>query len=237
MEGRLDGVAAVVVVDDGVDEGPVDGLTRLLETAGADVRGRLRLQSGWALGDLEDRERAAEALELSARSAEQLRQRMARLVVADLGSAVAISGDDTGAADALEAVDLIEFEANEDALVADDDAEILFVFVTGPDSSLGSAAHIVSLADAAVDLGAATIVAEVQPVDAVPERRADGRGAWIAPVYEADVGDRLTTVDHLDVLEGPLATVLAAIGTVDGEVGRYGYGEDATSPVPVVEPR
>jgi len=233
VEDRLDGRIVVIIADAGVSDGPVQDVAEVIGLAGGDVRGVVRLQPEWALTDAEDRRALAEATSTSAGTAAAMQDRAARLLVADLSSTVEVAGDGTGALDEIGSAGLLEYEAGADA-VADDGVPVLFVFVTGSRSLLEGGSHLPALARAAVATGASAIVAEVHDPDL-----ADGpaRGELLETVRsDEDLADAVSTIDSLDLREGPIALVLTLGLAVDGDAGHYGYGGGADSPVPSFEP-
>ncbi|MGH8877326.1 MAG: copper transporter [Stackebrandtia sp.] len=88
----------------------------------------------------------------------------------------------------------------------------------------GKAAHesdVVTVADRFGREGA-TVLAASRPAGVIDAVRADPAGAA-----------RVSTVDNVDTPAGRVAAVLALPGTIAGEIGHYGTGDNVTTAVPV----
>ncbi len=102
--------------------------------------------------------------------------------------------------------------------------------VTGDDSDFAGGDLTPALARAAVGAGLPTVVAAVYDGggDHPPER-----GAALAPVLDdQNLSGTVSTVDDLDLVQGQVAAVLALPITGSGDVGHYGYGTGASTPLP-----
>jgi hypothetical protein len=235
VEGRMENAVTVVVTDRGVDDSPVNATTDLLEQSGATVRGVVTLEESWTLEDAETRDELAAELNLTGdETVEEIQERAASLLVADLASAVEVVGDDAGALDAMVALDLVDYEQVSD-VVAGRRSAVHFVLVSGPESDLGSSDHLADFADAALQVTSGVVAAEVHAeLEEGPER-----GTWLAPIREeAPLAQQVATVDDLDLPPGPATVVVALADASEGIVGHYGFGNgaDAAVPVPPEEP-
>jgi Copper transport outer membrane protein, MctB len=231
VDGRLDDTVAVVVTDEGVDRDPVDRTIELLGQAGSTVRGVLTVDSSWVLEDPEQLAALAEVVDLDAESTvEEIQARAASLLVTDLSSSVEVVDDGTGALDEISALDLVDYEPLTD-VVAPRPRRVLFVVVSGPASTLESSAHTESFAVAAAASTGAVVVAEVWRED----ENGPDRGDSLATILGSPtLRGQISTVDDLDLAQGPTTAILTLLAAQAGEIGHYGVGDgaDAAAPPP-----
>ena len=231
VDGRLADTVAVVVTDEGVDRDPVDRTIELLGQAGSTVRGVLTVDSSWVLEDPEQLAALAEVVDLDAESTvEEIQARAASLLVTDLSSSVEVVDDGTGALDEISALDLVDYEALTD-VVAPRPRRVLFVVVSGPASTLESSAHTESFAVAAAASTGAVVVAEVWRED----ENGPDRGDSLATILGSPtLRGQISTVDDLDLAQGPTTAILTLLAAQAGEIGHYGVGDgaDAAAPPP-----
>lgn len=227
----LTGQPVVVVAAAGVDDDVVDRAVTRLRDAGAVVRGRVELRPEWALDSAELRAELARDLELPRRDPASMRDRVARLLVADLASQVAVTDDGIGVVDTARGVGLIDYEQLDDVVLEEGD-ELAFVTVTGPEADPG--ADVDDIVSAAAEASAPTVATEAfDPVAA--EEDGSVRGDALAGVREDDVlAEVVATLDDLDLEEGRLTLVLVLADALEGRVGHYGSGPsaDARAPAP-----
>ena len=231
VDGRLTDTVAVVVTDEGVDRDPVDRTIELLGQAGSTVRGVLTVDSSWVLEDPEQMAALAEVVDLDAEATvEEIQTRAASLLVTDLSSSVEVVDDGTGALDEISALDLVDYEALTD-VVAPRTRRVLFVVVSGPASTLESSAHTESCAVAAAASAGAVVVAEVWR----EEENGPDRGDSLATILGSPtLRGQISTVDDLDLAQGPTTAILTLLAAQAGEIGHYGVGDgaDAAAPPP-----
>lgn len=231
VDGRLTDTVAVVVTDEGVDRDPVDRTIELLGQAGSTVRGVLTVDSSWVLEDPEQMAALAEVVDLDAEATvEEIQTRAASLLVTDLSSSVEVVDDGTGALDEISALDLVDYEALTD-VVAPRPRRVLFVVVSGPASTLESSAHTESFAVAAAASAGAVVVAEVWR----EEENGPDRGDSLATILGSPtLRGQISTVDDLDLAQGPTTAILTLLAAQAGEIGHYGVGDgaDAAAPPP-----
>lgn len=231
VDGRLTDTVAVVVTDEGVDRDPVDRTIELLGQAGSTVRGVLTVDSSWVLEDPEQMAALAEVVDLDAEATvEEIQTRAASLLVTDLSSSVEVVDDGTGALDEISALDLVDYEALTD-VVAPRTRRVLFVVVSGPASTLESSAHTESFAVAAAASAGAVVVAEVWR----EEENGPDRGDSLATILGSPtLRGQISTVDDLDLAQGPTTAILTLLAAQAGEIGHYGVGDgaDAAAPPP-----
>ena len=231
VDGRLTDTVAVVVTDEGVDRDPVDRTIELLGQAGSTVRGVLTVDSSWVLEDPEQMAALAEVVDLDAEATvEEIQTRAASLLVTDLSSSVEVVDDGTGALDEISALDLVDYEALTD-VVAPRTRRVLFVVVSGPASTLESSAHTESFAVAAAASAGAVVVAVVWR----EEENGPDRGDSLATILGSPtLRGQISTVDDLDLAQGPTTAILTLLAAQAGEIGHYGVGDgaDAAAPPP-----
>lgn len=227
---RLTDTFTVVIADEGLDTGPLDRTLDLLEQSGTTVRGVATLDGSWALTDPDRRAAVADLVGADPDDpVAVIQQRASELLVNDLTSPVEVVGDDTGALDDLSTIGVVDYEALDDT-VAGRQEPVLVVVVSGPESDVEDETHVEALADAANRSSAGALVAEIYAV----VEDGPGRGATLAPIIDsATLAGEVSTVDSLDLVPGPATAVLALGDLLDGEVGHYGFGDGADSPVPV----
>ena len=106
--------------------------------------------------------------------------------------------------------------------------------ITGDDSHFLGSDMTASFARALVSAKMPTVVGALYDAGGQPAE-APERGAALAPILDDHVLQRaVSTVDDLELTEGRIATVLAleTIGPPGNNVGHYGYGTGASSPLP-----
>jgi Copper transport outer membrane protein, MctB len=110
--------------------------------------------------------------------------------------------------------------------------ESMVLVITGDDSHFLGRDLTASFARALVRAKEPALVAAVYDAGGDPAN-APERGAAIAPVLDDRVLSRaVSTVDDLEQTEGRIAAVLALENVAGGNVGHYGYGTGASSPLP-----
>jgi hypothetical protein len=105
------------------------------------------------------------------------------------------------------------------------------VVVSGPASTLESSAHTEPFAVAAALSAGAAVVAEVwREEDGGPDR-ADSLAAILG---SPTLRGQISTVDDLDLAQGPTNVILTLVAAQAGEIGHYGVGDgaDAAAPAP-----
>lgn len=230
---ELDGQPVVVIVDQGVDGDVVDRSLGLLLEAGAQVRSRVDVRPEWALEDAATRIELSSALGIERGDGAEMRARLARLLVADLASTVVVPDDDSGPIDAATRLDLIDYDAVDDRAL-ETGQTVAFVVVTGTTSTIETS--VADLAQAVAAAGAPTVVASAFDEATAAEEGTD-RSERLAPVLtDSPIGDAVSTMDHLDLPQGPLTLVLVLADAIDGVVGHYGYGAEADAVVPEPAP-
>lgn len=254
VEGRLAGVPVVVLAEEGVDGDVVNEAVAMLRTAGAEVPGVFRLDESWtlvddgavtALGEVVDAGGAAATVRAAG-----IEALVDRLGGRQRGPARPTTTTSTAAGAAPTSVpadaepDVLGALADAGFLGIDGaDADDLAVFpprparvvvVTGTTSRLVESGITAEVARAFAEADVPTAVTEV--FVARDEDGALARGDAVAPVRDDDdLRDAVTTADHLDLVQGRVATVLA-LEDLPGVVGHYGYGDGAQRALPAPAP-
>jgi hypothetical protein len=219
----------VVLSEQGVDQDAVDRTVELLTEAGATTRAQVEIRPEWELEDPEARADLAAALGIPPDGAASVRERLARLLIADLGSPVAIADDGNGAIDAAVEAGVIDYDEVAD-IVLDPDQSMAFVLVTGTEGEVPSAS--VDLATALAADGAPTVAASVFD-EAAAELEGTDRGEPLSGLRaQSSLDAAISTVDALELEQGRLVAVFALAAALDDLVGHYGYGSgvDAVAP-------
>jgi hypothetical protein len=117
-----------------------------------------------------------------------------------------------------------------DGAAGSEGGDLVVVAVTSTSSSLARPGEAATeLVRAAADVGVPAVLAEVQ----VPAEEGEDveRGRLVrAAVQAGQVG--FSTVDHLDLVAGRVATALALNDLREGNAGRYGFGPDVDGVLP-----
>jgi hypothetical protein len=237
---RLLDVPAVVVAARGVDEEAVEDLVVLARTAGGQVPGVLWVEPRWSADGEEDLDTLSAIVDGDANDDRGDLWRAAWSTVAEelmASEEPVVAGPPEEPAEApvldgLEEAGFLSLDPLGDDTVGLTDlagtgARILVVSGAQADADV---APVVPVAvSASVDAGLVTAVADVY----VTEEDGPGRGASLVDTYDEDVRELLVLVDHADLQEGRVASVLALDAAADGEVGvHYGYGEGADAVLP-----
>jgi hypothetical protein len=257
VDGRLDGQSVAVVAERGVDGSTVKKAETLLRSAGADVPAVLWLDDAWLL-DTDSRLQDLEsALDISG-DAQSIRAQALSLLARRLGKAPtstvststtrpATSTTRPGTSTTRRVVTVPRLDALtelEDAgfvTVTDGDPSELDTFpshaahvllITGDDSHFRGTEMTAVAARAFNAAKLPTVVAAIYDAGSDPAT-APERGASLSSVLDDRVLSKaVSTVDDLELEQGRLATTLALEVIANGAIGHYGYGPDASAPVP-----
>jgi hypothetical protein len=231
LDGRLAGSRVLVVVQDGTDDGSIDGLLASLRGAAStpeDVVGPIFLTGRLALRSDAERAELAAILGVSAsEDVEVLRTQAADMLADRL--AFGATGDRV-----LEELLTAGFLIDEGRRLEETDlgelggpGQVVVAVAGGPaGSSLNPEAFLVPLVE---ELARDQVtVAAGEPVDGEEEEppfvsviRSDG-----------DLASRVATQDNLDQMPGQIGMVVAIEDLLDGVAGHYGVKDGATRPFP-----
>lgn len=105
-----------------------------------------------------------------------------------------------------------------------------YVIVTGSSSNLTPDQFLTPFLAAMTAPGSAPVVVASAAVGTDAEKN---RGSALAPlIKDKTVGDRLSTVDNLEALNGVLAVVWSVQDLERNRYGHYGFGDDANTQLP-----
>jgi hypothetical protein len=257
VDGRLAGQSVAIVAERGVDGGVVKKTETLLRGAGADVPAVLWLDDSWQLdsdqrkADLESalnlhgdttaiRDRAFDLL------AHRLSRAPARTLTPSSTSTSRPSSTTTRQSptttttsppvDVLTALDAAGFLSVTDGNAsefADFPGQLGHVLViTGDNSHFAGAGMTSAFAHALTRAGVPTVVAAIYNEGSDP-KKAPERGASLAAVVDDRVLSKaVSTVDDLELEQGQVAATLVLEVVGSGAIGHYGYGPDASAPLP-----
>jgi hypothetical protein len=254
VDGRLDGQSVAIVAERGVDGGDVKKTLALLRGAGADVPAVLWLDDSWLLDTEKRKADLHAALDLQgddatlrSRALGLLARRLATGPTTTAGStttsiagSTATSGGPTSTTvprtDVLAALEEAGFVS-----VTDGNASELATFparaphvlvVTGDKSHFAGAGITSAMTRALVQADLPAVVAAVYDPGSEPST-APERGDALAPILDDGVLSKaVSTLDDLELEQGRVAATLALALVANGGIGHYGYGSDASAPLP-----
>ncbi len=259
VDGRLDGQSVAIVAERGVDGGDVKKTETMLRSAGAFVPVVLWLDDSWlldtdqrtsdlqtALGVQGDQQvMRARALDVLARRLAAAPPKPTTTTTAKSTSTSKPASSTTGRStttttvpakvDVLSTLDSAGFLS-----VSDGNASDLSNFptrtghvlvITGDKSHFAGTGMTAAIAHALVRAGVPSVVAAIydagSDTDNPPER-----GASLSSVLDDRVLSKaVSTIDDLDLEQGRIGATLT-LEVVASEIGHYGYGPDASAPLP-----
>jgi Copper transport outer membrane protein, MctB len=231
VAGRLLADDIGVVAVRGVNGDQVKATVTASQQAGATATGTLWLESKWNLDQDSDVQALQTAIGSTTRNKATLRAEGYRSLADRLNTAPA----DVGAPESdllvvLQKAGFLGFDAVAGSSLADfpgRDAGI--VLVSGIEGSVAAENVVVPLATAVHDTGLALVVADVY------KEVTDGaaRAANVQPLRDSELARTVSTVDDLDLPQGPTTVVLAMadLFRTPPIAGHYGYGHEA-QPLP-----
>ncbi len=262
VEGQLPETTAVVVIEPGIELGPVQDLVLRLRQSGASVAGILALEPSWNLKDKADREQLALIAEAADVSVAQLQGAVWDLILrpAEAESANASSttttttlaaGQDPGStvpvtttvpAPSLDISNNAVLKQLQEAgfvkLLNVDGTDgaggqrLSLFVVTGTNSSLGKPG---SASGELVEAASALKIPTVLAelfVPAPPEQENPAQRGDILRSAVAGRELKISTVNDLDLVAGRVAAVLAAADLQKGTSGNFGYGPGVDGVLP-----
>ena len=262
VEGQLPETTAVVVIEPGIELGPVQDLVLRLRQSGASVAGILALEPSWNLKDKADREQLAQIAESADVSVAQLQGAVWDLILrpAEAESANASSttttttlaaGQDPGStvpvttsvpAPSLDISNNAVLKQLQEAgfvkLLNVDGTDgaggqrLSLFVVTGTNSSLGKPG---SASGELVEAASALKIPTVLAELFVPAPPEQENPAQRGDILRSAVDGRevtISTVNDLDLVAGRVAAVLAAADLQKGTSGNFGYGPGVDGVLP-----
>jgi hypothetical protein len=236
VSGRLLADDVGVVAVRGVDGDRVSAVVTASQQADATATGTLWLEDKWALADDDSVTALQDALgsttknkaSLRAEGLQQLAQRLAN-------PAPGLEGDQD-LLTVLEQAGFVGFDSVDDSTLADFPGRGAgIVLVVGNGGSVDPELVTVPAAKALHEAEMPLVVASVwTDVTDGPDR-----AAAVQPIRDSELAETVSTVDDLDLVEGPTTVVLALSDLFldPPVVGHYGYGDNASPlPSPTPEP-
>jgi hypothetical protein len=229
VSGRLAGDEFGVVAVRGVDGNRAKAVVTAAQQADATVTGTLWLESKWALtsdGDVKDLQTAlgSTTKNKNALRTEGWKRLAERLSLPATGNA----SDDL--LTVLQQAGFLGYDAVGNSTLADFPGRGAgVVLIVGTEGSVPSA-------QVALPLGTALHTAEVPTVVTdlfVEKTNGPARGAGVQPIRDGELARTVSTVDDLDLSQGPITVILAMsdLFFTPPTVGHYGYGPN-TQPLP-----
>jgi hypothetical protein len=256
VDGRLAGQSVAIIAERGVDGGVVKKTETLLRSAGADVPAVLWLDDSWQLDTDQRKSDLQSALGVTGdanvmrdRAFDRLARRLARAprpapsststtrsISTTTGSSSPTTTTAPAPVDVLTALDAAGFLSVTDGNAsefADFPGRLGHVLViTGDNSHFAGAGMTSAFAHALTRAGVPAVVAAIYDEGSDPKKAPD-RGAALAPVLDDRVLSKaVSTVDDLELEQGRVATTLVLEVVASGAIGHYGYGSDASAPLP-----
>jgi hypothetical protein len=231
VSGRLPGDDVGVLAVRGVDGDRVSAVVTAAQQADAHATGTLWLEDKWALADDDSVKALQDALDTSTKNKATLRTEGLQ----DLASRLASPGPRaTGGQDllvTLQQAGFLGYDPVGNSTIAEfPGVGAGVVLVVGNGGSIDPALVTLPAAKALHADDVPLVVASVwKQVNDGPDR-----AAAVQPVRDDALGKSVSTVDDLDLPEGPTTTVLALsdLFLPQPVVGHYGYGTGASQPLP-----
>lgn len=237
IEGVLAGEEVVVFVSDGTDEVLLEGLAETVEEAGGTLVSTIALTDRFALTDEAQREQLAlivgaasnEPSDLRAETGALLGQRAAAVASArfDVGSGAAATQRLTLLLRSLEDAGFLGVSSADQGVIP---AGASFVVAGGSPEEPFEGAVDVTKATASGLSGRETAVMVAEPSTSV-------WGLVQAVRDDGSLNAQVSTTDHAETVPGRVAVVLGLEMAIDGLLGHFGIGDDASGVVPPATPR
>ena len=261
VDGRLDGQSIAIVAERGVDGGIVKQTETMLRSAGGDVPAVLWLDDSWLLDTDQRKSDLAAALGVHGDAA-VMRTRAFNLLARRLAAAPVTTPSSTSTSKprstttkpgstttrrttpttAPASIDVLgglqdagflsvtDGNASEFATFPTRVAHVLLI--TGDKSHFLGAGVTSAFAHAVARANLPAVVAAVYDAGS-DAKTAPERGAALSPILDDRVLSKaVSTLDDLELEQGRVAATLALGVVANGAVGHYGYGPDASAPLP-----
>ncbi len=230
VSGRLLGDDVGVVAVRGVDGDRVKAVVTASQQADATATGTLWLEDKWALADDDSVKALQDALGTTTKNKANLRTEGLQQVAQRLASPELPTAGEQDLLAVLQDAGFLGFDAFGDSKIADFPGRGAgIVLVVGNGASVDPALVTLPAAKALHAAEVPLVVASVWEEVADGPERADA----VQPIRDDELATSVSTVDDLDLAEGP-ATVVLALSDLflpQPVVGHYGYGPDA-KPLP-----
>lgn len=230
VSGRLLGDDIGVVAVRGVDGDRVSAVVTAAQQADATATGTLWLEDKWNLGDDDSVKALQDALGSTTKNKASLRTEGLQQLALRLGATDARVAGEQDLLVALQDAGFLGYDAVGDSTITDFPGRGAgVVLVVGNGGSIDPALVTVPTAKALHAADVPLVVASVwKDVTDGPDR-----AAAVQPIRDNELATTVSTVDDLDLVEGPTTVVLALsdLFLVPPVVGHYGYGPNVT-PLP-----
>jgi hypothetical protein len=230
VSGRLPGDEVGVLAVRGVDGDRVSALVTANEQADARVTGTLWLESKWALADDDSVKALQDALGSTTKNKTSLRVEGLQQLAERLAAPESHAPGDQDLLVVLQQAGFLGYDAVGSSTIAEFPGRSGAIeLVVGNGGSIDPTLVAFSAAKALHAAEMPTVVASVwKEVSDGPDRAAS-----VQPIRDDDLAKSVSTVDDLDLPEGPTTVVLALSDLLLPQpvVGHYGYGPNA-KPLP-----
>lgn len=236
VQDRLDGVPVAIVAEKGVDRAAVSSLLSTVKASGATVPGILWLTDKWRLDSPKDVRALESAAHVSGNIA-AVRMGALRRIATQLSVGASDPPRGRTIVDQLRSAGFIDFtDGKSSALDTFPTRQAQVLYVTGTDSDLGATDTMLDAVQGSLARRSSIVVGEVYDGDSKDPSQPK-RGAMVDAVRgDAVLADKVSTLDDVELPQGPLTAVIALEQEGDGVVGHYGYGIGAHDPLPEISP-
>jgi Copper transport outer membrane protein, MctB len=238
LANRLSGRPLLVVAQRGVDEDDVRELVEMARRAGAVAPGVVWVEPRWGQNDSARVDELARMLGVTASTPDRIRARAWREALTDLRRSSTVSPDRPQIMSQLADAGFVSFEAvgSNASLAQLAGATPTVITVTGPEVDEAMRPLLAPMVATAVELDLPVVAAEDWAETGDDDDPGPSRGETVVAAV-SDHADAVSVVDHLDLVQGRIAAVLAAADLLDDVTGHYGYGAGAGSALPPWSPR
>ncbi|MFI5053150.1 MAG: copper transporter [Acidimicrobiia bacterium] len=231
VTGRLLSDSVGLVAARGVEADEIKGVAKAVQDAGATATGTLWLESKWKLDASGDVKALQTALASTTKNKTTLRAEGFRRLAERLSTAPADVGDpSTDVLNRLQQAGFVGFDSAGSGGIADfPGGDAGLIVVVGSKATVPADSLVVPLATAVHAASLPLVVAD----DYVATNDGPGRADALQPLRDSDLARTVSTVDDLDLPQGPATVVLALadLFRTPPTAGHYGYGPDA-QPLP-----
>ena len=233
---RLDGVPVAIVAEKGVDGSAVSSLLSTVKASGAVVPGVFWLTDKWRLDSPKDLRALENAAHISGNIA-AVRTSALRELANQFATPATCTRSGPSAVDSLRAAGFVDFtDGKKSSLDTFPLRQARILYVTGTDSHLGATDTMLDTVQGALARDSSVVVGEVYDANS-RDPSAPKRGAMVETVRgDPSLADNVSTLDDVELAQGPLTAVLALQQIGQGIVGHYGYGSGAHDPIPPLSP-
>jgi hypothetical protein len=229
---RLLGEDVGLVAVRGVNEDRVNKTVAAVLCGGATVTGVLWVEEKWALANVDDAAKMADALGSSSKRAATLRTAAWKQLSERLQEPSPASETSPDLLSTLEDAGFVKFQtvgdSNPTTLAQFPKRGASLLLVVGNDANVPDKDIVVPGATAFTAAGIPLVVGEVY----AEGQDAPARSSGLAPLRDGDLAKKVSTVDDLDQPYGPLTAALALAGLHEfpPRVGHYGLSTDTLLP-------